>query len=85
MTVENLTPLMDSIKLRAWALNMLFNSPPREEESSERKGPVITIYSSDGELNLVNTSYVEATELSSGTEVKKLAKEGKLTDAVYDE
>jgi hypothetical protein len=80
-----LRSLIEVVELRAQALDVLFNNPPREEESCERNGPSIAIYTPSWELDLVNTTYIQVSELPSGSEAKRLAKEGGLVEAIYDE
>lgn len=82
---EVFSEFMGWVKLRAQALDVLFNSPPREEGSCERKGPSIAIYTESWALDLVNSTYIQAAELPSGWEAKRLAWEGKLTETIYDD
>lgn len=69
---------------RGNALDKIFLPPPREDCSVDRNGPSICVYDKDGQLDLVNGTYLHLAGLQTAEQAKQLVREGKLLDTIYE-
>lgn len=83
--LRELNRLYAQIRLRAFWLDKIFNPPPRNKLIKFDNSPIIVIYDENNELIFANEAYVKATGLNSLDQIKQLAKDWMLYEAIYDE
>lgn len=80
---SNLISLIDRIKICTESLDNIFNPPPREEDTCERRGPSIAVYTTAWGILFINSTYIDAAEPSDASEAKTLAQDGYFMETIY--